>query len=39
MRLAKKLADRIVFLHEAPRYFVGSMDEMERSNEEVVQEF
>ena len=39
MRLAKKLADRIVFLHEARAIFVGSVPEMERSNEEVVQEF
>jgi phospholipid/cholesterol/gamma-HCH transport system ATP-binding protein len=39
MRLAKKLADRIVFLHEARAIFVGSVEEMERSNEEVVQEF
>jgi phospholipid/cholesterol/gamma-HCH transport system ATP-binding protein len=39
MRLAKKLADRIVFLHEAKAIFVGSMHEMERANEEVVQEF
>jgi phospholipid/cholesterol/gamma-HCH transport system ATP-binding protein len=39
MRLAKKLADRIVFLHEARAIFVGSVHEMERANEEVVQEF
>src|SRR5579884_2028542 len=39
MRLAKKLADRIVFLHEARAIFVGSVEEMERSHEEVVQEF
>jgi phospholipid/cholesterol/gamma-HCH transport system ATP-binding protein len=39
MRLAKKLADRIVFLHEARAIFVGSAHEMERSPEEVVQEF
>src|SRR4051794_34960938 len=39
MRLAKKLADRIVFLHEARAIFVGSVDEMERAQEEVVQEF
>src|SRR3954453_7544487 len=39
MRLAKKLADRIVFLHEAQAIFVGSVHEMERSEEEVVQEF
>ena len=39
MRLAKKLADRIVFLHEARAIFVGTVHEMERSSEEVVQEF
>jgi phospholipid/cholesterol/gamma-HCH transport system ATP-binding protein len=39
MRLAKKLADRIVFLHEAKAIFVGSVHEMERAHEEVVQEF
>jgi phospholipid/cholesterol/gamma-HCH transport system ATP-binding protein len=39
MRLAKKLADRIVFLHEARAIFVGSVPEMERAHEEIVQEF
>src|SRR5215467_1951163 len=39
MRLAKKLADRIVFLHEAKVIFFGTAEEMERSGEEVVQEF
>jgi len=39
MRLAKKLADRIVFLHEARAIFVGSVHEMERAHEDVVQEF
>src|SRR5215468_1121012 len=32
MRLAKKLADRIVFLHEARAIFVGSVEEMERAH-------
>src|SRR4030081_2146458 len=39
MHLAKKLADRVVFLHEARAIFVGSVHEMERASEEVVQEF
>src|SRR5262252_8049468 len=39
MRLAKKLADRIVFLHEGRAIFVGTVQEMERSDEEVVHEF
>src|SRR6266699_7012634 len=38
MRLAKKLADRIVFLHDSSAIFVGTVHEMERANEEVVQE-
>jgi phospholipid/cholesterol/gamma-HCH transport system ATP-binding protein len=39
MRLAKKLADRIVFLHEAKAVFFGTYEEMERSTEPVVQQF
>jgi phospholipid/cholesterol/gamma-HCH transport system ATP-binding protein len=39
MRLAKKLADRIVFLHEAKAIFVGTYSEMEQSDEPIVQEF
>jgi phospholipid/cholesterol/gamma-HCH transport system ATP-binding protein len=39
MRLAKKLADRVVFLHEAKVIFFGSPKEMERSSEPIVREF
>ncbi len=39
MRLAKKLADRIVFLHEARAIFVGSVEEMEQCKDEVIQQF
>jgi phospholipid/cholesterol/gamma-HCH transport system ATP-binding protein len=39
MRLAKKLADRIVFLHEARAIFVGTVAEMESAPEEVVRQF
>ena len=39
MRLAKKLADRVVFLYEARVIFFGTMREMERSNEPIVQQF
>jgi phospholipid/cholesterol/gamma-HCH transport system ATP-binding protein len=39
MRLAKKLADRIVFLHEAKVLFFGTSAEMEKCNEPIVQEF
>jgi len=39
MRLAKKLADRIVFLHEARVIFFGPYKDMEKSTEPIVQEF
>src|SRR5579885_1685895 len=39
MRLAKKLADKIVFLHEAKVLFYGTYAEMEKSEEPIVQEF
>jgi phospholipid/cholesterol/gamma-HCH transport system ATP-binding protein len=39
MRLAKKLADRIVFLHEARVIFFGPYKEMEKSEEPIVKEF
>src|SRR5438876_6051201 len=39
MRLAKKLADRVVFLHEAKVLFFGPYDEMERCQEPIVKEF
>ena len=39
MRLAKKLADRVVFLHEARVIFFGRYKDMEQSNEPIVQEF
>jgi len=39
MRLAKKLADRVVFLHEARVIFFGTSEEMERSEEPIVKEF
>ena len=39
MRLAKKLADRIVFLDEAKAIFFGTYELMEQSQEAVVQEF
>src|SRR3989454_2999501 len=39
MRLAKKLADRVVFLHEAKVLFFGTYPEMERCSEPIVQEF
>ena len=39
MRLAKKLADRIVFLHEGRAIFFGTYPEMEKSDEPIVREF
>ena len=39
MRLAKKLADRVVFLHEGRAVFFGSYAEMERSPEPIIHEF
>ena len=39
MRLAKKLADRVVFLHEAKVAFFGTVDEMVRSESEIVRDF
>jgi phospholipid/cholesterol/gamma-HCH transport system ATP-binding protein len=39
MRLAKKLADRIVFLHESRAIFVGSVAEMEQCRDEVIRQF
>jgi phospholipid/cholesterol/gamma-HCH transport system ATP-binding protein len=39
MRLAKKLADRVVFLYEARAIFFGTYAEMEKCGEPIVQEF
>jgi phospholipid/cholesterol/gamma-HCH transport system ATP-binding protein len=39
MRLAKKLADRVVFLHQGKVHFFGTMAEMEKSQDPVVQQF
>jgi len=39
MRLAKKLANRVVFLHEAKVLFFGTYPEMEKCKEPIVQEF
>lgn len=39
MALAKKIADRIVFLHEAQVIFFGTPGQMEQSEVEIVREF
>jgi phospholipid/cholesterol/gamma-HCH transport system ATP-binding protein len=38
-RFAKKLADRVVLLHGGKAHFFGTMEEMERSDDPVLQEF
>jgi phospholipid/cholesterol/gamma-HCH transport system ATP-binding protein len=39
MRLAKKLADRVVFLHESRVLFFGTYPDMEKCDEPIIQEF
>jgi phospholipid/cholesterol/gamma-HCH transport system ATP-binding protein len=39
MQLAKKLADRVLFLHEGRAVFFGTVPEMERAEEPIVQQF
>lgn len=39
MRLAKKLADRVVFLDQGKARFFGTMDEMEASKDPILEEF
>jgi ABC-type transporter Mla maintaining outer membrane lipid asymmetry ATPase subunit MlaF len=39
MRLAQKLADRVVFLYEGKAIFFGTYEEMEKCKEPIVQEF
>ena len=39
MRLAKKLADRVVFLSAGKAIFFGTMEEMEQSTDPILQEF
>jgi phospholipid/cholesterol/gamma-HCH transport system ATP-binding protein len=39
MRLAKKLADRVVFLYEGKSIFFGTSAEMEQSDQPIVREF
>jgi phospholipid/cholesterol/gamma-HCH transport system ATP-binding protein len=39
MRFAKKLADRVVFLHEGNARFFGTIEEMEQSEDPILQEF
>jgi len=39
MALAKKLADRVMFLYEAKAIFFGTFEEMAKCKEPIVQEF
>ena len=39
MRLAEKLADRVVFLYEGRAIFFGPYKDMEKSNEPIIREF
>ena len=39
MRLAEKLAERVVFLHEGRAIFFGPYSEMKKSPEPIIQEF
>jgi phospholipid/cholesterol/gamma-HCH transport system ATP-binding protein len=39
MRFAKKLADRVLFLHQAKARFFGTMQEMEQCDDEIVRQF
>ncbi len=39
MRFAKKLADRVVFLHEGRAHFFGTMEQMEQQADPILQEF
>jgi phospholipid/cholesterol/gamma-HCH transport system ATP-binding protein len=39
MRLAKKLAERVMFLHEGKAIFFGTYEDMEKCGEPIIQEF
>jgi phospholipid/cholesterol/gamma-HCH transport system ATP-binding protein len=39
MRFAKKLADRVLFLHQGKAHFFGTMREMEQSQDEILRQF
>jgi phospholipid/cholesterol/gamma-HCH transport system ATP-binding protein len=39
MRFAQKLADRVLFLHEAKAHFFGTMAEMQESDDPVIRQF
>lgn len=39
MRLAEKLADRVLFLYEAKALFFGTVEQMRASNDEIIRQF
>jgi phospholipid/cholesterol/gamma-HCH transport system ATP-binding protein len=39
MRFARKLADRVVFLHQGEARFFGTMEEMDKSEDPIIKEF
>jgi len=39
MRFAERLADRVLFLHQGRAEFFGTMEEMKKSSDEVLQQF
>ena len=39
MRFARKLADRVVFLHQGEARFFGTMEEMDRTEDPILKEF
>ncbi|MGI4756953.1 MAG: ABC transporter ATP-binding protein, partial [Janthinobacterium lividum] len=39
MRFARKLADRVLFLHEGKARFFGTIEELEKSDDEVLRDF
>ena len=39
MRFARKLADRVLFLHEGHAHFFGTMEELEHSDDEILRQF
>jgi phospholipid/cholesterol/gamma-HCH transport system ATP-binding protein len=39
MRFAQKLADRVLFLHEAKALFLGTVTEMEQSEDPIIRQF
>lgn len=39
MRFAQRLADRVLFLHQGKAHFFGTMEEMKRSDDEILRQF